>query len=148
MSDFSELCPLFNTGVYNELTIDQITMSGCSTTMNALGGIAARAGHPGSFKFGRTVVVTKIYAKKLVTGTAASIFLLATRMATSGSAAMTVFASLEMSITVTVHCVNRYRAMTQAANQTFLAADVLGFSAKTKKTNGGKFGFIVRYKEK
>jgi len=38
--------------------------------------------------------------------------------------------------------------MTQAANKTFLAADVLGFANKTKKTDGGKFSFIVRYKEK
>ena len=147
MSDFSELCPLFNTGVFNELSLSNIRFSGCSTTMNALAGIYARAGIPSSVKFQRTVVVTKVFSSKDVTpGTAAIVC--AMKMVTSGTAAMTAFASLKMSTTVTKHCVNRPRAMTQAANKTFLAADVLGFSLKTNKTNGGKYSFIVRYKEK
>jgi hypothetical protein len=41
------------------------------------------------------------------------------------------------------------RKLTQASNKTFLAADVLGFTAKTKQTGSGPVGtFIVRYKEK
>jgi len=149
MSDFSSLCPLFNTGVYNEMTIPYITFSGCSTTMNALGGIKTRKASPASVKFQRSVVVTKIFHAKVVTPGTAAIYC-AMRMVTSATAAMTAFASLKTSATATVsaYLVNRYRAMTQAANQTFLAADALGFSLKTKKTNGGIASFIVRYKER
>jgi len=115
--------------------------------MNALGGIYTTDAHPGSFKFGRTVVVTKVWCKKIVTGATAGIYL-AMRLASSGTAAMTAFASVKMSVTTGVYCVNRYRAMTQASNKTFLAADVLGFSLKTKKTDGGTMSYLLRYKEK
>ena len=147
MSDFSSLCPLFNTGVYNELTIPYISFSGCTPTMNALGGCITRVDNPGSFKFGRSVVVTRIYAGKVITA-ATGVFMLATRMVTSGTAAMTVFASLEVSTTFDVQSINRFQKMTQASDQTFLAADVLGFTLKTTKTDAGKYSFIVRYKEK
>lgn len=147
MSDFSSLCPLFNTGVYSEMSIPYVTFSGASTTMNVLGGVITRAAQPGSVKFQRSVVVTKVYCAKVTTPGTAAIYA-AMRMKTSATASMTAFASITMSTTSTVHLVNRYRAMTQAANQTFLAADALGFGLKTKKTDGGVASFIVRYKEK
>ena len=147
MSDFSELCPLFNTGMYNELTIGQITFSNLSTTNNALGGKYTKAAHPASIKFGRSVIVTNVFVKKLVTATSA-IVLYAARLAATGTAAMTVFASLKQSTTVTVHCVNRYRKMTQAANKNFNAADVLGFSGDNNAAAPGKYEFIVQYKER
>lgn len=146
MSDFSQLCPLFNAGVYSELCIANIGFSGISTTMNALAGARVRATNPASVKFQRTVVVTKVYVQKQVDSGTAPI-IIAKRHASTGTAAGTAFASLLFSTTTTVNPVGRLRAMTTTA-KTFLAADVLGFSAKTKKTNGGRYNFIVRYKEK
>jgi hypothetical protein len=148
MSDFSQLCPLFNTGVYSELTIPgPIYMSGVSATSNALVGALTRAANPGSFKFQRTVIVTKVYVKKDKTcGTACIIE--AKRHAGTGTAAGTTFASFAVTTTSTKNTVSRIRAMTTAA-KTFLAADVLGFAPATKKiTDGGRYSFIIRYKEK
>lgn len=147
MSDFSELCPLFNTGVYSELSINLIKFDGLSTTMNAINGAVIKATKPGSLKFQRTVIVTKVYANR-ITNPATKVILLAKRHLSTGTAAGTVFASITASSTATVWPLSAYKKMTQASNKTFLAADVLGFGNKTKKTDGGDFSFIVRYKEK
>ena len=147
MSDFSSLCPLFNTGVYNEMTIPYVHFTGVSITANAIAGVKTRAANPGSLKFQRTVVVTKIFCAKNGTPGTAAVYT-AVRLASTGTAAMTAFASITVSTTSTVYCVNKYKAMTQASNQTFLAADVLGFTLKTAKTDPGIASFIVRYKEK
>lgn len=149
MSDFSELCPLFNTGVYNELTVPGITFNACSTTNNALGGILTRAACPCSFKFSRSVIVTKVFCVK-ESAPATTAIVLAMRMATTGTAAMTCFASLSVTTTSAASAGILYkpRPMTQASNQTFLAADALGFSLKTNKADAGEYSFILRYKEK
>ena len=149
MSDFSSLCPLFNAGVYDELTIPYITFNGCSTTMNALGGILTQAASPCLFKFSRSVIVTKVWCVK-ESDVATKPVVLAMRMASTGSAAMTAFASLAVTTTTAKSAGVLYkpRAMTQAANQTFLAADALGFSLKTSKTDAGEFSFVLRYKDK
>lgn len=147
MSDFSELCPLFTTGVYNELTVNVVGFTGLSATMNALMGAVIKATKPCSLKFDRTVIVTKVFAhQKNIPGT--GVILLAKRHLSAGTVAGTAFASIVFSTTSTVKHLNSLHAMTQAANKTFLAADVLGFANKTKKTDGGRFSFIVRYKEK
>ena len=147
MSDFSELCPLFNTGVYSEVTFGYQTFSSISTTMNALGGLVNSTTKPASFKFNRTVVVTSVWCQRIVTCGSSSI-ILAERRASSGSAAQTAFASLVVSTTVTTHPKGAWRQMTQASNKTFLAADVLGFAVKTQTATAGVLGFIVQYKEK
>jgi hypothetical protein len=147
MSDFSELCPLFTTGLYKEFTIGPLGFTGLSSTMNAMMGAVIKATKPCSLKFDRTVVVTKIYVHQQTTN-ASSVILLAKRHLSAGTAAGTVFASLVWSTTTGVKPLKSLHAMTQSANKTFLAADVLGFANKTKKTNGGRFSFIVRYKEK
>jgi hypothetical protein len=147
MSDFSELCPLFTTGVYGEIGINKLVFDGISTTMNAINGAVIKATKPGSLKFDRTVIVTKIFVNK-ITNPGTGIILTAKRHLSTGTAAGTVFASIKASTTATVWYPGAYKKMTQAANKTFLAADVLGFSNKTKKTDGGDFAFVVRYKEK
>lgn len=148
MSDFSELCPLFSTGMYNELTIGQLTFTALSTTNDATVGKYTLAAHPGSLKFGRSVIVTNVFLKKLVTATTPLIVYVGRRAAT-GTAALTVFASLASSTTVTVHCVNRYRKMTQAANKNFNAADVLGITCNHASAAAmGKYEFIVRFKDR
>ena len=146
MADFSQLCPLFNTGVYSEVTFVNLGFTGVSTTMNAMAGAVAKATQPGAFKFGRTVIVTKVYCQKQIAATTKPI-VLAMRHAATGTAAGTAFASLAMTLTVTKNPIGKLAAMTTTA-KTFLAADVLGFSNKTKKTAGGRFHFVVRYKER
>ena len=54
MSDFSSLCPLFNTGVYSEVTFPNIVVKSISTT-TAIG--------PG-IPFGRSVIVTSAYVRR------------------------------------------------------------------------------------
>jgi hypothetical protein len=147
MSDFSELCPLFNTGVYSEVSFGALSFTGLSTTSNAMVGAITAAAAPGVFKFQRTVVVTKVYSQKQGAAATACI-VLAGRRASTGTAARTAFASLAWTSTDTKFLPGRVCAMTQASAKTFLAADVLSFGLKTKKTDPGKYGFIVRYKEK
>ena len=146
MSDFSQLCPLFSTGVYSEVTIPNLGFSGLTILNNAMVGAALKATQPGSFKFQRTVVVTKIYQQKQVTAGTKPI-ILARRYAATGTATGTAFASLAFTITTTKNPVGRVKAMT-TTSKTFAAADVLGFGMKTAKTNPGRYTFIVRYKEK
>jgi hypothetical protein len=147
MSDFSELCPLFNTGVYSEVSFGVLNFTACSTTNNAFNGALTAAKYPGVFKFQRTVVVTKVYSQKAgAAGTA--VVLTAGRRLATGTAAKTVFASIAWTATDTKFMIGRMQAMTQAANKTFLAADVLDFGTKTSVTDPGKYSMIVRYKEK
>jgi hypothetical protein len=147
MSDFSELCPLFNTGVYNEVSFGTLKFTNCSTTNNAFNGALTAAAHPGVFKFQRTVIVTKVYAQKQgAAGTA--VVLTAGRRAGTGTAAKTVFASCAWTSTDTKYMAGRMLSFTQASAKTFLAADVLDFGTKTSVTDPGKYCVIVRYKEK
>jgi hypothetical protein len=149
MSDFSELCPLFNTGVYNEVSFHNISMTAIAPTHNALVGARGLATSPASFKFGRTVIVTKVY-QRCDTRPSTKHTILAVKQKSTGTAALTAYASLLSSVTIAKsQAQGRYRAMTQAANKTFLAADVLGFSSKTTiATKAGYYSFIVRYKDK
>lgn len=148
MSDFSELCPLFSTGVYNELTLGAVTFTGISTTMNALAGTGTLAATPGSLKFDRTVIITRIYAQKLgAAGTQMGI--IAFHHKATGTVAGTAFASILWTATDAKFTPNMIRKFTQASAKTFLAADVLGFSNKTGGTaDPGTYGIIIRYKEK
>jgi hypothetical protein len=146
MSDFSQLCPIFSTGVYSEVTFNMVTFSGLSSTHNALVGALSKATKPGSFKFGRTVVVTKVYCQRLAKpGTKPIIY--AKRHPSTGTAAGVIFATLAVTSTAAKNPLGRVKAMTTTA-KTFLAADVLGFGIATLRTSPGKFAFIVRYKEK
>ena len=147
MSDFSELCPLFNTGVYSELTIADVSFTGIGPTMNALAGAKLRATRPGSLKFDRTVIVTKVYFQKLVAGTT-GLNVCAVHYKATGTVAGTIFASIKSTSTVTIAPLSRIKAMTQAASKTFLAADVLGFrGGGIDAAAATRACFIVRYKE-
>lgn len=85
-------------GVYSELTIGEVTFSGLSATNNALVGAKAKASFPGSLKFQRTVVVTKIFAQKMgAVGTL--VYLIANHHKSTGTAAGTAFASIKCSAT-------------------------------------------------
>lgn len=138
MSDFSELCPLFNTGVYSELTLPYINMSGKSTTEKPDGG----------YPFGRSVIVTAAYLKKhtdfTATATACKVYLC--RQTTFG-ATKTVFASLALSATDVTFKTGKWLAFTTTA-KTFSATQVLAVRAASKKTGMKHCSVLVRYKEK
>jgi hypothetical protein len=120
--------------------------------MNALAGTeGAIASYPGSLKFDRTVIVTKVFAQKQILPTS-GIIVLFNHHALTGTAAGTVLASFKVSSTVTAtgHKLHSIRAFTSVAlPKTFLAADVIGFCAKVKDTAAAaECNFIIRYKEK
>jgi hypothetical protein len=139
MSKFSDLCPLFNTGVYSELTLPYVNMA-VSATDKADGG----------YVFGRSVIVTAAYIKKhtafTATATATAAYLC--RQA-SIDATKTVFASIALSATDTAATAvpRRWKAMTVTA-KTFNATQVLVVRANKLRTGMKHCSFIVRYKEK
>lgn len=138
MSDFSELCPLFNTGVYSELTIPYVNMGSVSATSKAAGG----------YVFGRSVIVTAAYICKhtAFTSTATATAAYLCRQA-SFDATKTVFASIALSATDTVVVPRKYKAMTTTA-KTFSATQTLVVRTNKLRTGLKHCSFIVRYKEK
>ena len=103
MSDFSELCPLFNTGVYHEVAFPNLNggtaVYATYLTYNMMEGIGGSAGLKLSaglgdascsmFSFGRTVVVTGGWIQRFATNLTAQNLYLEHR--TSGPATGTAF---------------------------------------------------------
>lgn len=149
MSDFSELCPLFNTGVFHEITFPNISMTTITACGNALLGslTADVATKPGIFTFGRTVVVTGAYIKKREEVKGLTILRLMHH--TSQLAAGTEIGSYQMSTTAsTVELIYTMVPMT-VTEKTFTSNEVLGFAPATgSAASGGVFDLWVRYKEK
>lgn len=141
MSDFSDLCPLFNTGVYKEIMVPYIDVSGGTTS------ICMCAFPP----FGRSVIVTDFYAAKLTAfaSTCTAVKIKLYRAATAGGtmASGTAFASLTLSGSATVQALNKYLTGT-TTDTTFSATQILKLG-KTKDEAGAKHvAVIIRYKEK
>jgi len=138
MSNFSELCPLFNTGVYNELTIPYVNLASVSATSKASGG----------YVFGRSVIVTAAYICKhtafTATATATAVYLC---RQTTFDATKTVFATIALSATDTVVVPRKYKAMTITA-KTFSATQTLVIRTNKSRTGYKHCSFIIRYKEK
>lgn len=147
MSDFGELCPLFNTGVFNEIVFPDLRLSVCTACGNVLyASDAAFASSEGNFTFGRTVVVTAAWLKKKVVNESAVIAVLMHH--TTKLAAGTVFASLTVSVTVTGQTpLYAYLPMT-VTDTTFTSSEVLGFTGLSVVVSAGHYDLIVRYKEK
>ena len=137
MSDFSSLCPLFNTGVYGELTIPSVIVKSISTTTNIGPGIP----------FGRSVIVTAAYAKRQTDISTTVTYTVKLAKAASWAATQTVFASCKISATATTYPVGRYKAMTVTA-KTFTATDVLHIMNSKNEASMTTLDVIVRYKEK
>jgi hypothetical protein len=149
MSDFSELCPLFNTGMFNEVLFPDVHFTDVSACANALIATAdAMESSEGNWTFGRTVIVTGAWFKKV--SAVAELMQYNLMHHTSKLAAGTVFGTIQISITVTGQPLGRgYIPFTIATGATFASSDVLGLSPATvTNANGGRFDFIVRYKEK
>ena len=148
MSDFSELCPIFNTGVFQEITFPAISMTTITNCGNVfLGSLTAgSATKPSIFTFGRTVIVTDCFVKKREEVKGKTILLL--NHHTSQLAAGTEFGSYAMSITAST--VELYYTMVPmtVTDKTFTSNEVLGLTVATgSAASGGVFDVILRYKE-
>jgi hypothetical protein len=140
MADFSSLCPLFNTGMYSELTLPVKTVTSLTSTTTKIAGIL----------FGRSVIVTAGYVAKQTanTSTTANVNIKLYR-ATSWGGTATVFASLKISKSVTTYPLYRYSAMTVAAAKTFSATQwLIVRSTKGTATARPVAPIVIRYKEK
>jgi hypothetical protein len=147
MADFSELCPLFNTGVFSEITFPNVRLSDTTNCGNYLfASVAAMASGSGYFTFGRTVVITKAWLRKR--GLNASYAAVLLKHHTTINAVGTEFASLTITVSITGQ--NPYYAwlpMT-VTDTTFTATDILGLCTFSVTTSAGIVDLIVRYKEK
>ena len=102
MSDFSEMCPLFGTGVYNELHIGRIsTTLYTAATMNFLNGPCDLDTAPCSFSLGRTVVVTNMWVRRLTTCASETTSIFIGRQSDTGTAPATIFGTLTLASAVT-----------------------------------------------
>ncbi len=146
MSDFGELCPLFNTGVFNEITFPGIAMTNITACGNALDNTFT-ASSIGNFTFGRTVIVTGCYVRKTVNPTATQT--LALQHKTSRLAAGTTFGTIEVNISITGMAVNQTWVGMTVTEKTFTSSEVLGLTVGTSTASGaGTYDIMVRYKEK
>jgi hypothetical protein len=141
MSDFSDLCPLFNTGAYGEIMAPHITLVTRTTSE-----------HFWSFPpFGRSVIVTDFYVAKHTTfaATCTALKLIMFRAATKGTArgAATAFASIVLSATITVQPIGRCLTGT-TTDTTFSATQILKFFCNKSEAGAKHVSVIVRYKEK
>jgi len=148
MSDFGELCPLFNTGVFNEITFPNIDMGGITLSGNALyGSLFPSITMNGYFTFGRTVVVTGAYARR--TGTTQTLTVnLWLKHFPSIAAAGTVFGTGTIAFTVSIQDVYCWQPFT-VTSQTFTSTDILGLAPSLGAASGlGSYDLIVRYRDK
>jgi hypothetical protein len=152
MSDFSELCPLFETGVFNEVTFDHlVNLTGITPTHNILAcGPDLTSDQVSGFSFGRTVVVTEAFLRRY-TATADSSnnqeMHLRLRHRASKAATPTNFGLLTVTTTGSVMTSYNYNAMT-VTDTTFTSDAVLDLGIGTvTETAMGCYSLIVRYKE-
>ena len=151
MSDFSELCPLFTTGVFNEVTFPgPIYLSAVLTQVNLLAGTVAAA-KEGYFTFGRTVVVTGAFLRRLVaTNTTETSLILLHK--TSGTAALTgtIFGSITLPLTGSAHFVGfTWAPFIISAEKTFTSDEVLSLQIDAALTvSSGAVELMVKYREK
>jgi hypothetical protein len=148
MADFSELCPLFNTGVFNEITFPAIRLlTSVTITANLLGGTGDPATIPSDFKFSRTVIVTEAFMRRYVVGSTDMNFHLGKRVG-SGTAAATAKGTYTSTISLSIYDLNNWKAFATVTAFTLNSADVLNLSMGTlTATVIGDYHLIVRYKE-
>lgn len=150
MSDFSELCPIFNTGVYHELYLGRFTASVyTSATFNFLSSIGDPATAPTSFKFGRTVVVTEFYFRRKGAITTDTVVLSFGRRTASGTATQSLFGAVSISEDVSTFPDKEgaWRYLSLTACMTVNSADVLDIHSVGVATDAS-YDIIVRYREK
>lgn len=150
MSDFSELCPLFETGVYNELYLGDMTLSiYTAPSFNFLSSCGDPGTAPSSLRFGRTIVVTEVWMKRKSDATPLSqtICVYIGRRTGSGTTAATVFGTICMSMSMSTF--PKIKHAWQAIGPTSFTlntADVLDIAAVVP--DALECEFIVQYREK
>lgn len=147
MSDFSELCPLFATGVFHEFTFPEVSLTDISADVNAIMFSAdEQASSSANFNFGRTVIVTEAWMRMRAAGAGAGIIHL--RHCASNLAAGTIIGTMSATVTVTGYGDLAWVPVTMVS-ATFDSAAVLGLNMATATSDpGGLFDLMVRYKEK
>ncbi len=152
MSDFGELCPLFNTGVFNEVTFPDIKMTNVTACGNALIGTltCASATRTAVWTFGRTVVVTGGFLRQRASVAIANTAVARLMHHTTMLAAGTEFATLAIQNTSSGFELGyTWMPFTTVTDKTFTSSEVLGFTMLTgTNASGGTFDLIVRYREK
>lgn len=149
MSDFGELCPLFSTGVYNELFLGRFTASAyTSATYNFLSSIGDPATAPSSFRFGRTVVVTEVFMRRIGAVTTATASLRVGRRTGSGTAVQSLFGTMTFGDDASAFpdFARAWQAMGMTS-MTLNTADVLDISACGVATDAS-YDVVVQYREK
>ena len=148
MSDFSELCPLFNTGVFNEITFSNIDLDDISLSGNALyGSLWPSITMEGNFSFGRTVVVTDIFVRRFSNVNSVQVNL-NFRHHSAEAVVGTVFATC--TITTDLGALDYYAWMAATVtDKTFTSDELIGCSPSLGAAGSmGQYDIMIRYKEK
>ena len=152
--DFGQLCPLFNTGVYNELFFGHITGSLYITiTLNALEYAGSVATFPSCLRLGRTIVVTKVWyrrANDAIVDTATTSLCIG-RQTGSGTAAATMFGTtvaIGADASTYPDFIDHWRQMTLTACMTVHTADCLFAYVNGGNAASGEWDFIFQYRDK
>ena len=139
MADFSELCPIFKTGVKNDLYVPRQALASLSTTARIFGVLPP---------LGRSVTFTSIYLRPTTTWlsitAALKLYVGKASSQLAASAIFSVFASLMISKTYTTR---KWYKMTSTAKN-FSPADVIRLGVSSKETNGRGVELRLRYMEK
>jgi hypothetical protein len=139
MADFSDLCPLFKTGVKNCVYVPRQALSSMSTTARVLGMLPP---------FGRSITVTTVYLRPTTkwpsTTAGTKLYIGKASSQLAASTVFSVFASLMISKTYTV---KKWYAMTITAKN-FSPADVIRAAVSSKETNAKGVELRLRYQEK
>ena len=148
MSDFSELCPLFHTGVFHEVMFPDIRMTDISVTgrANALFGTGAGT-KKAAFTFGRTVIVTGAYLRRNTSQLISNVIEL--KHFTSETVSGTAFGTLDVPTAGDTWCEPKGFVAMNVTAQTFASSDVLGLGQAINDPQSAMIlDLIVRYKEK
>jgi len=153
MSDFGELCPLFSTGVFNEVVFPRVGMSGISASGNALyGSLWPSITMNGYFTFGRTVVVTDAFVRRYSLNEASIVLYLRHHSAAIGALSGvvgTVFGTCTITPTLSVFDNYAWMAFGNVTSMTFTSTDILGIAPSLgTATSAGGYDLIIRYREK
>lgn len=152
MADFGEICPLFSTGVFNEVVFPNIKMTAITASGNALLGLltCASATRPECWTFGRTVVVTGAYLRirntAAIDATTVVRLMHHTTMLAAGTEFATCYSPTALNGSIETAT---WRAFNTFTNTTFTSSEVLGITMLTgTASGGGTYDVMVRYKEK
>jgi hypothetical protein len=147
MSDFGELCPLFSTGVFKEVTFPDISMTNVTLCGNGFLGTET-VSVAGYFTFGRTVVVSEAFIRRKKGGTVESENVIQLNHHNSETAVGTIFGTITISTTTDGADQLTWNRMT-VTDKTFTSNDILGISpAVGTALSAGLYDLILRYKEK